>query len=192
MDKVVNDANSQISHLRNQMSGRIGCCRETACSNHFAGLQVDQDNLRRKNEELSQALRDKSRKLLQTQELYDKLKRRALLGQVQDAAQDAVDDTIQASTTANRFVDRVANQNRQTASLSIHQGSHSGGIPKSGVALNTGQHMGPPPISRGGNGDGTWPGYSSQDSTPRSCHDQHSCFFAIDIMNREHGRSDSI
>ena len=61
------------------------------------GMQADQDNLKRKNEELTQVLREKSRKLLQTQELYDKLKRRAMLGQVQDAASDAVDETIQAS-----------------------------------------------------------------------------------------------
>ena len=60
------------------------------------GMQTDQENLKRKNEELTQVLREKSRKLLQTQELYDRLKRRAMLGQVQDAASDAVDDTIQA------------------------------------------------------------------------------------------------
>ncbi|ROW08097.1 hypothetical protein VPNG_06135 [Cytospora leucostoma] len=57
-------------------------------------MALDQDNLRRKNDELNQAYKDKSRKLLQTQELYDKLKRRAMLGQIQDAASDAVDTTL--------------------------------------------------------------------------------------------------
>lgn len=62
-------------------------------------MTLDQDNLRRKNDELNQAYKDKSRKLLQTQELYDKLKRRAMLGQIQDAASDAVDTTLQGGAT---------------------------------------------------------------------------------------------
>lgn len=57
-------------------------------------MAAEQDELRKKNEELSQAYKEKSRKLLNTQELYDKLKRRLMLGQIQDAASDAVDATI--------------------------------------------------------------------------------------------------
>lgn len=170
MDKVINDANGQISHLRNQMSGKIVLLNSKVSSDSFTGLQVDQDNLRRKNEELTQALREKSRKLLQTQELYDKLKRRALLGQVQDAAHDAVDDTIQASATANRFVDRVGAQNQRPASHSTFQGINIGGILKPSTSFNTGVHMGPPPINRGGNADDTWSGFSSQGSVPRMCY----------------------
>lgn len=59
-------------------------------------MALDQDNLRRKNDELTRAYKDKNRKLLQAQELYDKLKRKAMLGQIQDAASDAVDTTLQA------------------------------------------------------------------------------------------------
>lgn len=59
-----------------------------------AGMTLDQEVLRRKNEELSMVYKEKSRKLLQTQELYDKLKRRAMLGHIQDAALDAVDTTL--------------------------------------------------------------------------------------------------
>lgn len=55
---------------------------------------MDQEALRRKNEELSLAYKEKNRKLLQTQELYDKLKRKAMLGHIQDAASDAVDNTL--------------------------------------------------------------------------------------------------
>lgn len=54
----------------------------------------------RKNEELAQAYKEKNRRLLQTQELHDKLKRKAMLGQMQDAASEAVDSTIQAAATA--------------------------------------------------------------------------------------------
>lgn len=133
------------------------------------GTQVDQDNLRRKNEELTQVLREKSRKLLQTQELYDKLKRRAMLGQVQSAAHDAVDDTIQASTTANRSVGRVGAQDPRPVSHPIFQGVQNGSIQKAGTGIDTGMHMGSSQTNRDGNADGTWPGFSIQGSIPRKC-----------------------
>ena len=70
-------------------------------------MNLDHDSLRRKNEELAQAYKEKNRKLLQTQELYDKLKRKAMLGHIQDAASDAVDTTLQgASSYAARQPDR--------------------------------------------------------------------------------------
>jgi E3 ubiquitin-protein ligase CCNP1IP1 len=135
-------------------------------------MQVDQDNLRRRNEELTQVLREKSRKLLQTQELYDKLKRRAMLGQVQDAASDAVDDSIQASTTANRFVDRVGVQNQRPTSHPIYQTVQSGGIQNPGRGMDTGMNMVRLPINR--NGNTSWSGFGSQGSqgsAPRKCYD---------------------
>ncbi|KAI1383602.1 uncharacterized protein F4822DRAFT_434715 [Hypoxylon trugodes] len=61
---------------------------------HLDSTKADQDSLRRKYDELSQAYKEKNRKLLQVQELYDKLKRKAMLGQLQDAAEDAVDSTL--------------------------------------------------------------------------------------------------
>ncbi|ORY59469.1 uncharacterized protein BCR38DRAFT_303365, partial [Pseudomassariella vexata] len=82
LDKVINEANSQISTLQNKI----------------ANLNVDQENLGRKNDELAQAFKEKNRKLLQTQELYDKLKRKAMMGQMQDAAENAVDSTLNATT----------------------------------------------------------------------------------------------
>ena len=50
--------------------------------------------MRRKNDELAQAYKDKSRKLLQTQELYDRVKRKVEMGQIERAASDAVDSTL--------------------------------------------------------------------------------------------------
>lgn len=41
-----------------------------------------------------QTCKDKSRRLLQTQELYDRVKRKAELGQIQRAASDAVDSSL--------------------------------------------------------------------------------------------------
>lgn len=125
-------------------------------------MQIDQDTLRRKNEELTLALREKNRKLLQTQELYDKLKRRSMLGQVQDAASDAVDDTVQASNRANLFADRVGGHNHQPVSHSIFQGAQSSRMQISGSGLTIGVDMAPPHINRVKNADGAWPGFSNQ------------------------------
>lgn len=70
-------------------------------------MNIDHDSLRRKYEELAQAYKEKNRKLLQTQELYDKLKRKAMLGHIQDAASDAVDTTLQgASSNAGQQAER--------------------------------------------------------------------------------------
>jgi E3 ubiquitin-protein ligase CCNP1IP1 len=128
-------------------------------------MQVDQDTLRRKNDELVQAFREKSRKHLQTQELYDKLKRRAMLGQVQNAALDAVDHTIQASITANRYVDRLDEQNqRPQAPLFTNQQSNSLQHPTN---TDVGGNMGPPNF-RGGNNESGWAGFSCQESVQRT------------------------
>lgn len=125
-------------------------------------MAVDQDSLRRKNEELLQALREKSRKQLQTQELYDKLKRRAMLGQVQNAAGDAADHTIQASVAANRLVERVGNPGQQN----IHPPRLSNMQPTlQRPNLVTSSNIAPP-NSTGRAGDGAnWAGFSSQNST---------------------------
>lgn len=62
----------------------------------------EQEALRRKNDELAHAYKDKSRKLLQTQELYDKAKRKSEIGMLQRAASDAVDSTLSSAHLHNR------------------------------------------------------------------------------------------
>ncbi|KAF4496887.1 E3 ubiquitin- ligase CCNB1IP1 [Fusarium agapanthi] len=81
LEKTVNDANSEIEGLHHKLSS----------------LAADQDALRRKNDEISRAYKDKSRKVMQLQELYEKVKRKAELGQIQRAASDAVDSTLQTT-----------------------------------------------------------------------------------------------
>jgi len=151
MDKVVNDANNEITKMQNQMSS----------------LQVDQEHLKTKHEELIQAYREKNRKLMQSQELYDKLKRRERLGHVQGAAADAVDDTIQASVAGNRFVDRLGNQNSRPANppqFSIQQENFS-----MQQRTNSGLTMGPP-TSVNGNGynQTVWSRFGSQGSNSQN------------------------
>ncbi|OTB08884.1 hypothetical protein M426DRAFT_7602 [Hypoxylon sp. CI-4A] len=83
LDKVIHDANTEITNLQSKVTA----------------MKTDQDSLRRKNDELTQICKEKNRKLLQTQELYDKLKRKAMLGQIQDAAEDAIDSTLYGQST---------------------------------------------------------------------------------------------
>ncbi|KAI1176677.1 hypothetical protein F4777DRAFT_577785 [Nemania sp. FL0916] len=83
LDKVVNDANAEIANSHNKLKS----------------VEIDRDELRKKYDELLQTCKEKNRKLLQTQELYDKLKRKAMLGQVQDAAEDAVESSLQVPST---------------------------------------------------------------------------------------------
>jgi E3 ubiquitin-protein ligase CCNP1IP1 len=152
-------ANSLISETNSQVRWLLDL--QTFVLTLVSDMEIDQKKLSRKNEELTQALREKRRKLLQTQELYDKLKRRAMLGQVQDAASDAVDDTIQASSTANRFVDRVGAQNQRPASTSMFQGGQNSRVQALGLGQNIGLNMGPPQINKSGNADGAWSRFSS-------------------------------
>ncbi|KAK1766767.1 hypothetical protein QBC33DRAFT_540151 [Phialemonium atrogriseum] len=84
LKQVVNEANSHIANLENKL----------------AGLTIDMDKMRHKNEEVGQALREKNKKLMQTQELYDKLKRKAMIGEMQDAASDAVNSNLEAAAAA--------------------------------------------------------------------------------------------
>ena len=130
-----------------------------------ADLQIDQDSLRRKNEELFQAYRDKSSKQTQIQELYDKLKRRSMLGQVQNAASDAVDHTIQASVTANRFVDRVGNQNQRPLPP-LFSNDQSTGMQHPGQGREGGSYA-VPPLSRNGNLEAPWAGFNNQGTPQR-------------------------
>ncbi|KAI0482127.1 hypothetical protein GGR56DRAFT_684639 [Xylariaceae sp. FL0804] len=82
LDKVIYDANAEITDLHNKLTN----------------TKTDQETLRKKNDELAQAYKEKNRKLLQCQELYDKLKRKAMLGQMQGAAEDAVDSTLHGAS----------------------------------------------------------------------------------------------
>jgi E3 ubiquitin-protein ligase CCNP1IP1 len=71
---------------------------------------AEQDDLRRKYDELSRAFKEKSRKVLHLQELYDKVKRKAELGHIQKAASDAVDSTIQATQLEHGYGDGIPPQ----------------------------------------------------------------------------------
>ena len=57
-------------------------------------MQIDQDKLRAENTSLVTAFREKSRKHQQTQELYDRLKRKEMTSATQTAAYNSVDEVL--------------------------------------------------------------------------------------------------
>lgn len=57
-------------------------------------MQIDQDKLKTENTSLVAAFREKSRKHQQTQELYDRLKRKEMTAATQSAAFDSVDEVL--------------------------------------------------------------------------------------------------
>lgn len=127
-----------------------------------ADMQLDQENLKRKNEKLIQTVREKSRKHLQTQELYDKLKQRAMLGQVQNAAYEAI-DTLQTSVTANQATDRSDDHIRRPSQPSAFPSIQDAGTHLRHLSPNNPMPMGHV-IGRGGTGD--WAGFPSSQKRP--------------------------
>lgn len=149
MDKIIHDANSEISNLRNKIMGMFLYLTPLKFNETLIvseGMNTDQDALRRKNEELSHSLRDKSKKLLQTQELYDKMKRRGMLDQVQTAASNAVDDTIQATATGSRFTDNMTSDNHRLQQPPLYANQQTGGMHHASGFQNP--SMPPPPQRR--------------------------------------------
>ena len=61
-------------------------------------MQIDQDKLRAENSNVVAAYREKSRKHQQTQELYDRLKRKEMTAATQSAAYDSVDEVLQSAS----------------------------------------------------------------------------------------------
>ena len=57
-------------------------------------MQIDQDRLKAENKNLVTAYREKSRKHQQTQELYDRLKRKDMAAATQSAAFESVDEVL--------------------------------------------------------------------------------------------------
>ncbi|KHJ35296.1 putative cyclin b1 interacting protein 1 [Erysiphe necator] len=139
MDKIIHDANSELSNLRTKISSSV---QKIVDGKLILLIKMD----------LAQQLRDRTRKHHETQELYDKLKRRNLLCHVQEAASDAVEQTIQNSAIANRYDDASNDENiniSQPALFSRNQ-------PRSMLNMETnfGRHMSSRPLF-----DTTFPSY---------------------------------
>ncbi|KAL9620366.1 MAG: hypothetical protein Q9160_005066 [Pyrenula sp. 1 TL-2023] len=102
LDKTINDANSEIDSLSKQISGKVPCSFQYGSKLTFQGLQLEKADLHKKNEELYRMYTEKTKKHQQTQHLYDTLKKRILMSQVQTAASDTVNRTVNSLTSATR------------------------------------------------------------------------------------------
>lgn len=60
-------------------------------------MELNQEDLQKRTNELADALREKTRKHNQMQELYNKLKRRALYSQVPTAVSDSTDSALRSN-----------------------------------------------------------------------------------------------
>ncbi|OJJ44955.1 hypothetical protein ASPZODRAFT_657237 [Penicilliopsis zonata CBS 506.65] len=83
MDKAVHDSSSEIASLNDKISE----------------LQEAQGHLQKKNEELEDLYRHKSRKLTQVTNLYNILKTRTMRTDIQTAASDSVAQTLRSLAT---------------------------------------------------------------------------------------------
>lgn len=72
-------------------------------------MEVDQDRLKVENKNLVTAFREKSRKHQQTQELYDRLKRKEMTAATQSAAFESVDEVLGNGTGRQGFVSAQRN-----------------------------------------------------------------------------------
>ncbi|KAL6691157.1 hypothetical protein J3F84DRAFT_387720 [Trichoderma pleuroticola] len=122
-DQITRDSDAKINGLRGKLEG----------------MTNSRDILQQKNVELAEALRDKNRKLYQTQELYNQVKRKAELGQIERAAYDAVDNSIrlapQPATNGQEphgFHSNFHGANEPVYSLSHGQRFNATGVPTTG------------------------------------------------------------
>ena len=86
-------------------------------------MQIDQDRLKAENKSLVTAFREKSRKHLQTQELYDRLKRKEMTAATQSAAFESVDEVLGNVPGRQGFV--TSQQNPGALRTHVQQEFHS-------------------------------------------------------------------
>lgn len=94
LDKVVNNATSEMNILNQQLSSKEIFHPQNIVVNCCVDMQIDQDRLKAENTSLVAAFREKHRKYQQTQELYDRLKRKEMTAATQSAAFDSVEEVL--------------------------------------------------------------------------------------------------
>ena len=118
-----------------------------------ADMQIEQDRLKQENTSLVAAFREKNRKQQQTQELYDRLKRKEMTAATQSAAFESVDEVLGNVPSQQRFISPQRHNPRSRAPPDIQVDRN--GIEKvhshqrSGSS-NGGGMMAPPAFPRAG------------------------------------------
>ncbi|KAJ2898237.1 hypothetical protein MKZ38_004063 [Zalerion maritima] len=111
LDKTMADANTEIEQLQNQIT------------------MQEKGDLTKQNGELQNAFKEKHRALLQATELYDRLKKKAMMNQMEVAASDAVDSTLNSISQSHGHQDQHIYQNSRQ-----HGGSSDGQYMETGHA----------------------------------------------------------
>lgn len=88
------------------------------------------------------------------------------MNQMQSAVLDAVDESIQASVTADRYADAIANQNMRPPAAPVFSNAQSTGMRRT-ASYPT--NMGPPPNPGRGLGDGNWGAGFGGPQSSRTC-----------------------
>ncbi|OAX85379.1 hypothetical protein ACJ72_00227 [Emergomyces africanus] len=101
MDKVIHDANAEISNLQNRVSD----------------MQISQEQLQKKNHELVEIYREKCKKHAQVTNLYNLLKSRAMRSQIQTAASDSVTQVLESLGGAPKSSSSIEDLYRPLTSL---------------------------------------------------------------------------
>ncbi|MCJ1318893.1 hypothetical protein MMC15_004225 [Xylographa vitiligo] len=138
MDKIIHDANAEIDSLTQKITQ----------------LHIEQDNLKTENTKLAIAFRDKSRKHQQTQELYDRLKRKEMTAATQSAAFDSVDEALQSVSNRQDPEGLVHQFHAGISPFRQHQDGYNVGdgfrasLPNNGGENAASVQMVPPPLQR--------------------------------------------
>ncbi|RWQ92039.1 hypothetical protein C8Q69DRAFT_447733 [Paecilomyces variotii] len=98
MDKIIHNANMEISNLQNRlwyvMRDGIKITHSLTVSDMDLEMELNQQQLHKKNQELVEMYREKCKKHAQMTNLYNLLKSRAMRSQMQTAASDTVSNTL--------------------------------------------------------------------------------------------------
>ncbi|KAL9100839.1 MAG: hypothetical protein Q9163_003829 [Psora crenata] len=89
VDKIINEANGELEILNQKITSIVD-----KILIGLVDMQMDQDRLKAENQSLAASLREKTRKHQQTQELYDRLKRKEMTAATRSAAQSAAFDSV--------------------------------------------------------------------------------------------------
>ena len=112
-------------------------------------MSIDQDRLKNENQTLVVNIKEKTRKQQQTQELYDRLKRKEMTTATQHAAFDSVEGMLGGGgtgTPGRPYTRSQAQQNHHSRPTNL-DGNHSHQGHGSTHGSNEGM-MPPPPINR--------------------------------------------
>ncbi|KAI7462256.1 hypothetical protein KC351_g16435 [Hortaea werneckii] len=111
LDKVIHDANSEITGLREKLAGnafisfkfpRLQFSGLQADTNEVQGMHMEQKALEEKNHQLVEAFREKSKTQQQLQKLYQTLKQQQLAAGMEIAADHDAEHTLNAADVAQR------------------------------------------------------------------------------------------